>query len=126
MKLRDDRDPVVRTVPRSRPGWVGAIAGLVGITCCVYPVVLVLLGLSTAAAAVDLGNTLFREWGWAFRLAGASLIAAAIVVQRRRARTCPADQRPRIGRNTLIMAAVAVLTYASLYGITTWLGDAAS
>lgn len=115
-----------RTVPRSRPGRVGVVAGLVGIACCVSPVVLVLLGLSTAAAAVDLGNTLFREWGWAFRLAGLSLIAAAVIAQRRRARSCPVDQRPRILRNTLIMSAVAVATYGALYAITTWLGDAAA
>jgi hypothetical protein len=115
-----------RTVPWSRPGRIGALAGLVGIACCVYPVVLVLLGLSTAAAAVDLGNTLFREWGWAFRLTGASLIVVAVIVQRRWARSCPVDQRPRIARNTLIMAAVAVTTYGALYAITTWLGDAAA
>ncbi len=42
---------------------LGAIAGLIGIGCCVYPVALVLLGLSSAVAAVDLGNFLFEEWG---------------------------------------------------------------
>jgi len=50
-----------------RSALLGAIAGLIGIGCCVYPVALVLLGLSSAAAAIDLANVLFDEWGWAFR-----------------------------------------------------------
>ena len=113
-----------RTAPR--PGLVGAIAGLVGIACCVYPVVLVLLGLSTAAAAVDLGNRLFAEWGWAFKLTGLSLIGVAIVVQRRRARACAPDAQPRVLPSALIMLAVAVGTYLALYATTTWLGNSAA
>ncbi len=47
-----------------RPGLtLGALAGLVGIACCVSPVVLVLLGLSSVSFAIGLGNTLYYEYG---------------------------------------------------------------
>jgi hypothetical protein len=95
--IERDADAPSRQRIASRPGLVGALAGLVGIGCCVYPVVLVLLGISTATAAVDLGNRLFAEWGWAFKLAGLSLIVSAVVVQRRRARACT-DAWPRVLR----------------------------
>jgi hypothetical protein len=100
---------------------LGAIAGLIGISCCVYPVALVLLGLSSAVAAVDLGNFLFDEWGWAFRSAGAAFALAALWIQRRLARACPVDARPTFARSALWIAATALVTYAVVYGVTTWL-----
>ncbi|HEX6230330.1 MAG TPA: hypothetical protein VF029_01290 [Actinomycetota bacterium] len=109
-----------------RSGLLGVIAGLIGIGCCVYPVVLVLVGLSSAAAAVDLANTLFDEWGWAFRSAGASFAIGALWLQRRRARTCPAARRPSFARNLGWIAGAAVATYAALYAFTTWLGSLAT
>jgi hypothetical protein len=116
LELAGDEQP-----PRQRPVLAGALAGLIGISCCVYPVVLVLLGLSTAAAAADLGNLLFDEWGWAFRLAGLTLAGVAIFIQRRRALACPVDRRPRWKRSVVIMLGVAVATYAALYAVTSGL-----
>lgn len=106
-----------------RSALLGAAAGLIGIGCCVYPVALVLLGLSSAAAAVDLSNVLFDEWGWAFKSVGAAFALAALWIQRRRARACPADARPSLARNTIWIAAAGVATYAVFYGLTTWLGS---
>lgn len=102
------------------------ISGLIGIGCCVYPVALVLLGLSSAAAAVDLATVLFEEWGWAFKSAGAASALAALWIQRRRARACPVDARPSLLRNALWILAIAVATYAVFYGLTTWLGSIAT
>ena len=129
MSIRTASEPGFDTRPsvrRQRPGLVGLMAGILAIGCCVYPVVLVLVGLSTATAAVDLGNKLFTEWGWAFKLAGVAFATAALVVQRRRARACPADARPNLRRNVLIVAVVGVATYGALYATTTWLGSAAT
>ena len=109
-----------------RSALLGAIGGLIGISCCVYPVALVLFGLSSAAAAVDLGNALFDEWGWAFRSAGGAFAVAAVAIQRRRARACPVGARPSFARTAIVVAAAAVATYALLYGFTTWLGILAS
>ena len=108
---------------RGRNAWLGGAAGAIGLGCCLYPVVLVLLGLSTASAAIDLGNHLYTKWGWAFKLAGVAFAAIAVLVQRRRARSCAVADRPRILRNATVMAAVAVATYVVLYVTTTWLGN---
>jgi hypothetical protein len=110
----------------NRSARLGAIAGAIGLGCCLYPVVLVLLGLSTASAALDLGNRLLAEWGWAFKLSGVVFAAGALWAQHRRARACSADARPGLVRNAAVIAIVALLTYASLYGITTWLGQRAT
>jgi hypothetical protein len=114
-----------RAVRPPRSALLGAIAGLIGIGCCVYPVALVLLGLSSAVAAVDLANVLFHEWGWAFKSAGAAFALAALWIQRRRARACPVDSRPGLPRNALWITAAGVATYAAFYGFTTWLGTLA-
>lgn len=97
-----------------RSALFGAIAAMIGIGCCVYPAVLVLFGLSSAAAAVDLANALFDEWGWAFKLAGAAFALAALWIQRRRARACPVGARPTLAKNARWIAAIAVATYAVL------------
>jgi hypothetical protein len=109
-----------------RSALLGAIAGLIGIGCCVYPVALVLLGLSSAVAAVDLANVLFHEWGWAFKSAGAAFALAALWIQRRRALACPVDARPSLAGTALWIAAAGVATYAAFYGFTTWLGSLAT
>ena len=50
--------------PKDRSGLtLGVLAGLVGIACCVSPVVLVLLGLSSVSFALSLGNPLDYEYG---------------------------------------------------------------
>ncbi len=119
--------PTVPGAVRPRRSVVlGAIAGLIGIGCCVYPVTLVLLGLSSAVAAVDIANLLFDEWGWAFKSAGAAFALAALWIQRRRARACPVDARPSLARNALWIAAAGVATYTAFYEFTTWLGTLAT
>lgn len=101
---------------------LGALAGAIGLGCCLYPVALVLLGISSAASAVSLGRYLYGTWSWAFRLAALAFAVAALLVQRRRARSCPADRRPHVGRTAAWLAGTGVLTYALLYALTTGLG----
>lgn len=49
---------------RPRRGIVaGLIAGVVGIGCCVGPAVAALTGITSAAVAIDLANSLYSEWG---------------------------------------------------------------
>jgi hypothetical protein len=115
-----------RAVRPPRSALLGGIAGLIGIGCCVYPVALVLLGLSSAVAAVDLANVLFHEWGWAFKSVGAAFALVALWIQRRRARACRVDARPSLARNALWIVAAGVATYAVFYGFTTWLGSLAT
>ena len=56
----------------------GLLSGLAGIMCCVSPVVLVLLGVATAAEAVTLGDTLYYGYAWFFRAFGLAVAAIAV------------------------------------------------
>ncbi len=119
---RSTNESLPRTLSRRRAVGLGALAGAIGLGCCIYPVVLVLVGLSTATAAVDLGNRLFAEWGWAFKLVGTAFAISAVWIMRRRARACPVDARPRIRLNAAMLLGVGLGTYGVLYAVTTWLG----
>ncbi|MEX2394702.1 MAG: hypothetical protein WD826_09525 [Actinomycetota bacterium] len=127
------RDPVTTDVPVSAPVSVpvsargrerrrgtalGIIAGTIGLGCCVYPVVLVLFGLSSASAAVDLGNVLYGRFGWAFKGAAVAFAVAAVWIQRRRAMQCAVDRRPDVRRTTLWLVARGLAAYALLYAAT--------
>jgi hypothetical protein len=103
-----------------RSGLLGVVAGVVGLGCCVYPVALVLFGLASATEAVALGNRLFTQWGWAFKLAGVAFAGLAVFLQRRRA-VCVVG-RPRTVRNALILFGAGLVTYGALYAVTTALG----
>lgn len=96
-----------------------------GISCCVSPVVLYLLGAATATEAVSLGNTFYYGYGWYFRGAGLIVGGAAIYIYLRRRNAC--DLRgARANWHTIAGAAVVgVATYTSLYALTSWLGSRA-
>lgn len=102
----------------------GLLAGLVGITCCVGPTVAALLGIISAASALDLANNLYGDWGWAFRLAGLAVAVAIVAVARRRARACSVAPG-RLRRFVAVLAVTGVATYGVLYAVTTWLGELA-
>lgn len=108
---------------RSRTGvGIGIIAGIVGLGCCVGPAVAALIGLTSAAVAVDLATDLYRDWSWAFRIAGAATAAAAITIVLRRHGRC-STARPALSRLIAIVVVTALATYGALYAATTWLGD---
>ena len=101
----------------------GFVSGLAAITCCVSPVVLVLLGVATAAEAVTLGDTLYYEYGWFFRAGG-------LVIGGRRGHTLPAraagparsGERIRTAGCSLRWFATGAATYAGLFWFTKYLG----
>ena len=66
----------------------GLLSGITAITCCVSPVVLVLIGVVTAAEAVTLGDTLYYTYGWFFRAAGFIVAAVAVYLFLRGRRSC--------------------------------------
>jgi len=100
----------------------GVIAGTIGISCCVGPTVAALLGVSSAAYAVDLATDLYDDWGWAFKAAGSAFAVGAVVAARRQAAACSVE-KPRLGKFVATVAVTGVGTYAALYGLTTWLGE---
>ena len=102
-----------------RAGWtVGALAGLVGMGCCVTPVVLVLFGLSSVSFAISLGNTLYYGYGWYFRAAALVLAGGGAVAILRARRACSVRGARTQWRLLLVIGVTMVTVYAGLYLIT--------
>ena len=100
----------------------GLLSGLAGIMCCVSPVVLVLLGIATAAEAVTLGDTLYYGYAWFFRAFGLAVAATAVVLYLRRQRMCTLAGARRSWRLLAVLAVAGVGTYIGLFWFTKYLG----
>jgi hypothetical protein len=90
---------------------ISALAGLIGGLCCVTPIVLVLLGLASIAAAADIGNVLYGDYRWIFRLVALVFMALALWFYFRRRGICTLDQARR-ERNRIINTSLVVLIFA--------------
>jgi Na+-driven multidrug efflux pump len=94
---------------------LSAISGLLGGLCCLTPIVMVLLGLSTVAAANSLGNWLYGDYKWHFRALAFLFLVLAGAVYFRRQGVCSLDQarrnRNRILNTTLLGLSAAVTVY---------------
>ena len=100
----------------------GLASGLAAITCCVSPVVLVLLGVASAAEAVTLGDTLYYEYGWYFRAAGFGVAALAVYLFLRGRGVCNVRGAYQYRRMLLVLVASGAATYAGLFWFTKYLG----
>ena len=100
----------------------GVVSGLAAITCCVSPVVLVLIGVATAAEAVTLGDTLYYTYGWAFRAAGLVIATVAVVLYLRGRASCDLSGARRYWRTLLTLVVSGGATYAGLFWFTKYLG----
>ena len=87
---------------------ISALAGLIGGLCCVTPVVLVLLGLASISAAAGLGNVLYGDYRWVFRLTALAFLALALWIYFRRRGICTLDQARR-ERNRIINTSLVVV-----------------
>lgn len=105
---------------------LGALAGLVGISCCVSPAVLALLGLSTVSFAISLGNTLYYQYGWYFRGAAILLAAVGVFWTLRGRKACSLRGARAQWRLLLTVVLAMVVIYAALYWFTSYLARAAS
>ncbi len=100
----------------------GLASGFVAITCCVSPVVFVLLGIATAAEAVTLGDTLYYEYGWFFRTAGLIVAVIAVVLFLRGRNQCSIRGAYAYRWMLAILVASGAVTYAGLFWFTKYLG----
>ena len=105
---------------------LGVLAGLVGISCCVGPTVLALLGLASVSFAISLSTTLYYEYGWYFRGAAILLGALGVIGLLRGRKSCTLRGAREHWRLILTVAAAMVVVYVALYWLTTWLGRTAS
>ena len=105
---------------------IGLVAGLVGISCCVSPVVMVLLGLASVSFAISLDNTLYYQYGWYFRGAALALAAAGVIGILRGRNACTLRGARTQWRLLLTAALVMAAVYVSLYWLTAHLARSAS
>ncbi len=121
MKVRAAGAAAARRNVDAKALWIGVGAGLTAILCCVSPVVLFLLGVSTAAEAITLGDRLYYGYAWYFRGFGVAIAIAATVIYLRRRRSCSLRGAAANWRTLLAIAAATVLTYTALYAATGYL-----
>jgi hypothetical protein len=93
------------------------IAGL----CCLTPIVLILLGLATISAAAGLGNMLYGDYKWIFRLVALAFLVLALVIYFRRQGICTLDEAKR-ARNRILNTSLLVLIFGvGLYIVWTYI-----
>lgn len=96
--------------------------------CCLSPIILVLLGLSTVSLASSLADTLYGDYAWYFRGVGLALLAVAIIYYLRRTKgICTLDdakkRRNEIINVVLLSLIVAVIGYVFfLYVVLHYIG----
>lgn len=78
--------------------------------CCLSPVILVALGLSSAAFGASLADTLYGEYKWAFRALGlVALLVALIWYLRRNKGICTIDDVVRRRNEIINIVALSVI-----------------
>ena len=82
--------------------------------CCLSPLVLVMVGLSTAAFAASLSDILYFQYKWHFRILGIILLAIGLFYYFRSKGICTLDQARR-HRNEIINTSLIALI-ASIIG----------
>jgi hypothetical protein len=88
---------------------ISSLPVLVASLCCLSPLILVALGLSTVSFASSLADTLYGEYKWVFRLVGLILLTVSLVLYLRRSKNiCTIDEAKK-RRNEIISIAALVL-----------------
>ena len=94
---------------------ISGLAALIGGLCCVTPVVLVLLGLASISTAASLGNVLYGEYRWAFRIAALVFLALTLWMYFRRRGICTLDQARRQRNRIINTSLVVIITAMGVY-----------
>ncbi len=63
---------------------ISSVPVLIASLCCLSPVILVLLGISTVSFASSLADTLYGEYKWAFRVVGLITLLGSLMFYLRR------------------------------------------
>lgn len=119
---RDGLDPSSESASQLPSVRIGMLAGLTGILCCVGPTVLAMVGVVGAGTAYAWANTLYDGYAWLFRLAGLLVLAGLVAWSLKRRNQCTLVGARRVWPKLAMSLGIAVLTYAVLYALTTWLG----
>lgn len=89
---------------------ISSLPVLLASLCCLSPVILVLLGVSTVSFASSLADTLYGEYKWVFRTVGllALLLSLAFYLKRKK-NICTLDDVKRRRNEILNYLAVTVI-----------------
>jgi len=102
-------------------------AVVVASLCCLSPVILVLLGLSSVTFAASLADTFYGDYKWAFRAVGLVLLMLSLFFYFRKKGICTLDQvkrkRREIINTVLLVLVIGVLGYVFfLYVVVHYIG----
>ncbi len=106
---------------------VASVPVVIASLCCLSPVILVFLGLSTVSFATSLADTLYGEYKWYFRFVGLLALSVAYLSHLRHQGICTLDQakreRNRIVNGILITLIAGVVGYSFfLYVVVEYIG----
>lgn len=94
---------------------VSSIPVLFASLCCLSPIILVLLGLSTVSVAASLSDILYGEYKWIFRIAGLILLALSVTFYIRRTKgICTVDEVKK--RRNEVINTIAISLVAAILG----------
>lgn len=94
---------------------VSSLPVLFASLCCLSPVILVLLGLSSVSFATSLADTFYGEYKWAFRVMGLLALALALIHYFRHTKgICTIDDAVR--RRNEVINVVALSIVAGVLG----------
>ncbi len=102
--------------------WFAFFSGVIGIGCCVSPIFLVILGLTSASAAVDLAYDLYADFRWHFRVLGLILLSFSLYYYLRKRNQCSIHGAYKNRSFILGSSAIFLVTYLIFYFLTTLLG----
>lgn len=83
--------------------------------CCLSPIIVLLLGLSSVSFASTLADTLYGEYKWVFRSIGLLMLAGALIIHFRRQGVCTLDQAKRERSRIVNTVIIALATGITLY-----------
>jgi hypothetical protein len=92
-----------------------ALPVLIASLCCLAPVILVTLGLSTVAFAASLTDTLDGKYRWLFIVFGLILLAVSIVSFLRKSNICTFDQAIRRRNEVINLVAIVFVVSTIVY-----------
>lgn len=94
---------------------ISGIPVLLASLCCLSPIILVLLGVSTVTFASSFTNILYGEYKWYFRLVGLLALALSLMFYFRRVKgICTIDEAKK--RRNEIINTVALSVIAGVVG----------
>ncbi|MBI1972680.1 hypothetical protein HYS50_01610, partial [Candidatus Woesearchaeota archaeon] len=91
--------------------FISIIASIFASLCCLTPIVLVLLGLSSVTFAASLGDFLYGTYKWAFRGAGLLLAFGALYFYFRRRGICTVNDYKKNRNKVINIAALTVIAF---------------